>query len=255
MIKKCTLVIIALLSVVPVFAAAPLITDDTGTMGRGNIQIEGDYTGGVTGQYPGQQIAATLTYGVVETIDVMLSLPYNWHTIPWEGSSLMAFDKFGDAVFQCKWRFLESKSSGFCFALKPGVSFPSGNEADGFGTGKICEGVMLLVTKEWEHGACYCNIGYNHNTFNMELDDETLQHNLWHASIAAVVNMTNSLKGAGDIGVDTNTVRAYSANPVYVLGGLIYRVTDNLDLDFGVKGRLNNAAPPATVLAGFSRRF
>lgn len=77
MIKKCTLVIIALLSVVPVFAAAPLITDDTGTMGRGNIQIEGDYTGGVTGQYPGQQIAATLTYGDQRRIIFPVSDNYN----------------------------------------------------------------------------------------------------------------------------------------------------------------------------------
>ncbi|MEI8186995.1 MAG: transporter [Chlorobiaceae bacterium] len=232
-----------------------MITDDTGTQGKGTCQLEVDYSGGVTAEYPGQQIAATLTYGVIENVDVFVSLPYNWHTVVWEGSSLSAYDKIGDTVLGLKWRFFESKPSGLSFALKPGITFPSGNEALGFGTGKITEGLMLLATKKWQYGACHCNIGYSHYAFNMEQDNETLQHNLWHASIAAEFNITKNLRPVADIGIDTNTVTAYNTSPVYIIGGVIYSVTDNLDLDIGVKGGLNNAAPPTTVLAGLTTRF
>ena len=255
MIKKFTLIITAFLCAVPAFADAPLITDDTGTQGKGKFQFEVDYAGGVTIQYPGQQIAATLTCGVVDNVDVILSLPYNWHAIVWEGSPFNAYDGVNDALLQVKWRFFESKPTGLSFALRPGITFPSGNEAKGFGTGKLTEGLMFIATEEWRHGLVHCNAGYNHNAFNMESDNETLQHNQWHASIATELNMMKNLRSVADIGIDTNTVTAYTANPVYILGGLIYSVTENLDLDFGVKGRLNNAAPPTTVLAGFTTRF
>jgi hypothetical protein len=255
MVKKFPFFILTFFCAVPAFAAAPLVTDDAGPQGKGKYQLEVDYAGGVTKQYPGQQIASTLTYGVVDNVDVILSLPYNWHTIVWEGSSLTAYDKIGDTELEVKWRFFESKPAGLSFALKPEITFPSGNEAYGFGTGKISEGIMLIATEEWQHGAFHCNIGYNHNAFNMESDNETLQHNLLHASIAAGVGMTKNLRSVADVGIDTNTVTAYHANPVYILGGLIYSVTENLDLDIGVKGRLNNVAPPATVLAGLTTRF
>ncbi|MCX6178589.1 MAG: transporter [Chlorobiales bacterium] len=256
MFRKAALIISGLLLCsLQVYAVAPLITDDTGTQGKDKYQLEVDYAGGVTRQYPGQQITTTLTYGVVGTVDVILSLPYNWHTILWEGSPFNSYDGFNDTTLQVKWRVFESKPAGLSFALKPSITFPSGNEANGFGTGKICEGVMLLATEKWEHGACHCNVGYYHNAFNMEQDNETLQHNLWHASIATEVNMTKNLKSAADIGIDTNAVNAYTANPVYILGGLSYSVTDNLDLDIGVKGRLNNVATPTTFLAGLTSRF
>ena len=256
MFRNAALILLSmLLYSAQAFAAAPLTTDDTGTQGKGKFQLELDYTGGVTRQYPGKQIVATLTYGVVDNVDVILSLPYNWHTIVWEGNPFDEYNGVNDTSFQVKWRFFESKPTGLSLALRPGITFPSGNEANGFGTGKLTEGMMFIATKEWPQGLVHCNIGYNHNAFNMVQDNETLQHNLWHASIAAEVNMMKNLRSVADIGIDTNTVTAYTANPVYILGGLSYSITENLDLDIGVQGRLNNGAPPATVLAGCTTRF
>ena len=252
MIKKFAVIILTLFFAVPAFAAAPLITDDTGTQGKGKYQLEVDYAGGVTKQYPGQQVATTLTCGAADNVDVIISLPYNWHTILWEGSPFNAYDGVNDTSLQVKWRFFESKPTGLSLTLKPGITFPTGNEATGFGTGKLTEGMMFIATEEWQHGLVHCNVGYNHNAFNMDQDNETLQHNLWHASIATELNLVKNLRAVADIGIDTNTVTAYTANPVYMLGGLIYSVTENLDLDLGVKGRLNNGAPPTTILAGFT---
>jgi hypothetical protein len=70
----------------PSWAAHPLITDDTGTQGKGKFQLE------LNGQYDwdkedkedgtvrstGGQAAATLSYGIVENVDLILSMPYLW---------------------------------------------------------------------------------------------------------------------------------------------------------------------------------
>ena len=43
--------------------------------------------------------------------------------------------------------------------------------------------------------------------------------------------------------------------PAFILGGVIYSVNENLDLDFGVKGGLNRPEPDVTALAGLAWRF
>ena len=67
--------------------------------------------------------------------------------------------------------------------------------------------------------------------------------------------MMKNLKAVADIGIDTNIENAATINPVYLLGGLIYNVTENFDLDVGVKGGLNNAIPKSTFLTGLTARF
>ena len=68
-----------------VYAAIPLITDDTGTQGKGKFQLElaGEYghdkEEAVTNK--NSDFSATLTYGVVDSLDIVLSVPYQfWHT-------------------------------------------------------------------------------------------------------------------------------------------------------------------------------
>ena len=64
------------------FAAHPLITDDTGTQGKGKFQLEvnGEYghdkDDGVTTKTT--QAAAALSYGVTEPIDIVLGIPYQY---------------------------------------------------------------------------------------------------------------------------------------------------------------------------------
>ncbi|KJU85302.1 conserved hypothetical protein, secreted, partial [Candidatus Magnetobacterium bavaricum] len=62
------------------FASHPLITDDAGTQGKGAFQLEltGEYghdrQDGVTTRETG--IAATLTYGIIDPVDIVIGIPY-----------------------------------------------------------------------------------------------------------------------------------------------------------------------------------
>jgi hypothetical protein len=49
--------------------------------------------------------------------------------------------------------------------------------------------------------------------------------------------------------------RHVNTHPAFVLGGLIYSVSENLDVDFGVKGGLNKPEADYSVLAGLAWRF
>jgi hypothetical protein len=256
MYKKSTLMMFGmLLCSLPAFAAAPLITDDTGTQGKGKYQFELDYAAGIPQVLPGREIAATLTWGVVDNVDVIMTLPYDWHTGQQEGVALADQQGISDVLVDVKWRFFESKVSGLSFALRPGFSIPTGSEANGFGNGRISEGIMFLATKDWEHGALHGNFGYFHDAYSFAKDNESFRHDLWHASFAAELKMMENLRSLADIGVDTNIVKAADINPVYLIVGLIYRVTENFDLDMGVKSGLNNAIPKKTFLTGLSARF
>ncbi len=61
-------------------AAIPLITDDTGTQGKGNFQLEilGEYDHdkgeGIRGETEG--VTASLLYGILDPVDIVFSVPY-----------------------------------------------------------------------------------------------------------------------------------------------------------------------------------
>jgi hypothetical protein len=58
-----------------------------------------------------------------------------------------------------------------------------------------------------------------------------------------------------NIGVERNTDRTSHKNPAFILGGFIYSITKNFDLDIGIKGGLNKLETDLTILAGMTFRF
>lgn len=44
-------------------------------------------------------------------------------------------------------------------------------------------------------------------------------------------------------------------DPAFILGGLIYSISKNLDIDFGIKGGLNKPETDYAILAGIAWRF
>jgi len=263
MSKKCSVMVLAILSSVPAFAAHPLITDDTGTQGKGKFQLElnGEYVknevnnAGITEKETGGAIASALTYGIVDNVDIIVGFPWQWSTLREDGS-MMSNDKgIGDTSIDIKWRLLESKTHELSLALKPGMTIPTGDEAKGFGNGTISGGIMLIATREWQNGALHCNVGYTYHTYAEELESDIRKQDIWHASLATELNMTGNLRAVGNIGIETNQDDTSDTHPVFLLGGMIYSATENLDLDFGVKGGLNNAETDTIILAGLSVKF
>jgi len=233
------------------YAAHPLITDDTGTQGRGKFQIElnsefahEDEDGAKADTF---QFATIFSYGVSDSVDVVLGVPYQHIRLKEDGQK-DAQSGLSDISLELKWRFYEK--DGLSFALKPGITLPTGDYEKGLGAGKFTYSVFFITTKEIEPWAFHLNLGYIRNENKV---DE--RENLWHASLAGEIEALKDLKIVGNIGVEGNTDRTVDTHPVFVLGGIIYSISENLDIDFGIKGGLNKPETDYAVLAGLAWRF
>ena len=263
MIKRIPPIILALLWSVPAFAAHPLMTDDTGTQGKGKFQFElnsenltdHEVKGSIFEKETGGNVVAALTYGIADNLDFAVESTFQWSSLMQNGSIFSDEKGIGDTTLKIKWKFFESSPDQFSLALKPRVTFPTGDPQKGLGNGNISGGVLLIATREWEHRALHCNFGYAHNSYSLAQDRALFKHDIWNASVAAEVHMTKKLRSVADISIDSNSENTEFPNRVFVLGGLIYSVTDSFDLDLGVKAGLNNAETDKTILAGLTVRF
>jgi len=259
MIRRMVFLAAALAVSIPVYAAHPLITDDTGTQGSGRFQLElnaelGDDEEGAFSEN-GAEVAAVLSCGIADNVDVVLGFPWMHYEIEEGDVTLADEDGIGDLSLEVKWRFFEYEDRGLSIALKPGVTFPTGDDERGLGNGKLSGGGALLVSKEGVLGKLHLNLGYMRHAYGAGEDDLLLHNDIWHASFAGEINVTADITAVGNIGVETNPEKNAEDDPAFLIGGLIYSVTDDFDLDAGVKWGLNDAETDTAFLAGIAARF
>jgi hypothetical protein len=96
----------------------------------------------------------------------------------------------------------------------------------------------------------HLNLGYLRNENGL---DE--KRDLWHASLAAELEILQGLKVVGNIGVERNPQRESATDPAFVLGGLVYSVSDRIDLDIGAKGGLTRPEADYSLMGGCTIRF
>lgn len=234
------------------FAAHPLITDDAGTVGRWGFQVE------VNGEYAHEdengveektaEFATALSYGVTDHLDIVFGAPYQWLRGEENGETFFRESGRADLSVEVKWQFFARDV--FSFALKPGVSLPTGDEDQGLGAGKVTESLFVISTYAADPFALHANLGYIHNNNNTGTEE-----NLWHASVAAQYALTAQVTLVGDTGMERNADPDGDTHPAFILGGLIYALTENVDVDCGVKAGLNDPENDYTVLAGITWSF
>lgn len=233
------------------YAAHPLITDDSGTQGKGRYQLE------LNGEFGKDReegvktetfdIKAIMSYGVTENIDLVLTLPYQKIKIK-EEDARKSSEGLSDIGLEAKWRFYEK--DGLSLALKPGLTLPTGDEDNGLGTGKATLSLFFITTYEHPPWAVHFNAGYIRNE---NIIDE--RKDIWHLSLAGTFEIIENLKIVGNIGVERNTDKESRTDPAFILAGLIYSLSKDLDIDMGVKAGLNEAETDYSLLAGLTWRF
>jgi hypothetical protein len=234
-------------------AAHPLITDDAGTQGKGKAQLEfiGEYDhekkDGVTTDSLVAPTIPVISYGMNEATDIVFGISYqNIRTSDLQNTTTV--DGISDASIEAKWRFYEN--DGLSFALKPGITLPTGNDEKGLGAGRSTSHLFFIATKEVKPWAFHFNLGYirNDNKVDEKID-------LWHASLAGVVDVFKNLKAVANIGMEKDRGNASKADPGFILGGFIYSISENLDLDIGIKMGFNNHGTDYSIPAGITWRY
>jgi hypothetical protein len=249
------------LSAAPAFAAHPLVSDDTGTHGWGKYQLEVNGEAGfdrqkqegVETRTSSQQVAAILSAGLGERVDLVLGLPWQWNREKQDGSLISAGNGVGDASLEVKWRFWELE--GFSLAIKPGLTLPTGDEDRGQGTGRVSGGVTLITTKEIAPVTIHLNTAYFRNEYGLESDRQANRRDIIRASLAALTEIVKNLQLTAEAGTESNCDRGSRTWPAFVTVGVIYSLRDNIDIDMGVKYGLNDPATDLALLAGASIHF
>jgi len=234
------------------WASHPLITDDAGTVGKGHFQLE------VNGQYDhdeehritttGGQAATIITYGIIDSLDLVVTTPYLWRDEK-SPSSKTSENGVGDANVDVKFRIFEK--DGLSFAVKPGLSLPTGDDDKGLGTGKWGYHFYLIGTKETGPWTFISNLGYIRNETSLDTDER----NIWHVSVATIYALNDQWKICADVVAERNTNKDGENDPVSAVAGVIYSPTKNIDLDLGVKRGITSSATDWSLLAGTTFKF
>ncbi len=249
------LIIVALFTTDTAFAAHPLITDDAETQGRGKseLQFAGEYghdsENGITTNTLVFPTIPELSYGISETVDLIFGVSHERIEIK-QADDTTTERGISDTSIQLKWRFYEK--DGLSMAVKPGFTLPTGEEDKGLGNGKASYSVFFITTKDMTPWAFHFNLGYLHDDYRLLSDDEANRSDIWHVSLALQLEVVKNFKVVSDIGMERNRDKASDTNPAFLLGGLIYSIRENLDVDFGIKDALNKAETDISYLAGIT---
>jgi hypothetical protein len=187
-----------------------------------------------------------------DTMDLVFGLPYAAVKVEDAGTTT-AVRGATDMSIEIKARFYEK--DGLSFAVKPGVSLPTGDEKNGLGNGKPSYGAFLITTKEAGPWAFHFNVGYVRNEYKLQADEDANRKDIWHVSLASQVEVVKDLSVVANIGAERNPDRNSNTDPAFILGGVIYAVSEGLDVDLGVKAGLNKTETDSTVLAGITWRL
>ena len=245
-IQKSTLLFIVFaLTFQYAFAGHPLRTDDAGTIGRHNFQLE--LTPEIWKHADDKYffVPLTSTYGLTEYTDVVLTVLYSSLYNSGFKSDLSGINDIG---LEVKWRVLELDR--FSLAIKPGLILPIGNHTRGLGTGKLGYSLLLIADQELSSILLHFNFGYTKN------ENKLLERtDLWLISLAAEIPVAKSLSLVAEIGTYSSKDKTAGGHPVFVLGGAVYSIADGIDIDIGLQKGLNKHESDLAVLTGLTVLF
>ena len=252
-----------------VWAAHPFVTDDAGTEGAGNWQLEvlaqrdRHSHSADTGAGPVQQrsrstlLNPVLTYGLLDNLDIALGLNHLRSRISGNGSIVQESDGMSDSSLELKWQFHDE--NGFSLALKPGLSVPSGDENRGLGSGRASWGVDFIAEYEAKPWNFLGNVGYSRPRFKLPQDAADNREPIWRVSAGAAYAVRSDVKLVGELGVRTNEARndpfLPGRNARFGMLGAVYSPTGRIDLDIGVRKGLNHAEADTALLVGATFRW
>ena len=233
------------------FSQLPLITDNTGTQGKGNGQIEISNGVGFHNEHRcienSSEVSPVFTFGIFDNTDAIVGYPFLFSTIQ-DDTSESKIAGFSDISLEVKYRFLQYEV--ISLAIKPGFSFPTGNYHEGLGSGRVSESFFLILTAEFSSMFINGNLGYlrNENKCGDAL-------NIWHASVDIDYKLSNEFHFVLNSGIEKNPDTIVKTNPVFGLLGLYYCISENCEISLGYKHGFTKPETDHAFIYGLTLRF
>jgi outer membrane putative beta-barrel porin/alpha-amylase len=224
-------------------AGHPLLSEDTGTQGTGNYELELGYD---WSQQDGDRsflFQPQLSWGASTTTDLIIQPSFV--TDKNDGERLTGL---GDTNLDAKWRFLST--TPWSLGVRAGLELPTAKNGLGLPHRNVSPHAVLVATGDFTPLTIDLNAGYG-----IAPADPTHRANLYHLSTAGTYEIRQRLSFL----VDTS----FDSNPDYQQGGrysaigligVIYTIRPGLDIDTGFRGRLNGTGPAQQFLLGITFR-
>ncbi len=240
------LILCTVLGLRTALAGMPLTTDDAYTVEKGVFQLETgiDFT---RQENHDKELSpsVTLSYGLFERMDVGAGSAYLF-VHPAKGKKE---NGLGDTEVKVKYHLINQKGWWPHFAVSCKLKIPTASESKGLGSGKADFTINTIFTwnlgEQWQ---LHSNLGY---TFIGEhhVDNE------FNYSLAAQLTLSEKWALVGEI-VGVNNFNGHKRDdPVSVLVGAQYMVSDNFVFDAGIESGMNRAAPDYRLTVGLTFLF
>ncbi len=225
-------------------AAHPMITEDPGTLGAGRAELElgasatrGDPAAGRYGAFTSQ-----LTVGALPALDLIVLPRYVAQPAGSDGAS-----GWSDVALDAKWRFLGGDE--LQAAVRFGVDVPGQGTPPSARSSDVEMHATLAFAVPVGDTSALANVGYARVRTPGERTSRP------YASAAWLVPAEGPLRGFVEAAAQANADPGRSTWPAVARTGGIWSATPWLDLDAGIEGRLNRAAPSVTLLVGATLRW
>jgi hypothetical protein len=236
--------LLAVLGVTPLaHAAHPMISDDTGTQGTGNLELELGNAWTVQGGVGTFLFQPQLSVGASTSVDLIVQPSY----LSAVDASGQRQHGTGDTNVDFKWRFYGA--APFSLALRAGLLAPTSQQGLGIPHGRAGEHVTLISTLEHEPVTVNVDLGYAHVP-----PQSGVRTDLYHLSSAGMYAINAKTSLVADLSLDSNPSSGGPGLQTVLLGGLIYTVRPGFDIDAGFRGRLSGNGPPQQYLVGLTFR-
>jgi hypothetical protein len=226
------------------FAAHPLQTEDTGTQGAGNVEIENGLARVRADSTTLTTYQPQLSVGLAPTLDAIVQPSVAWLRAP----DQPAVSGAGDTNLDAKWRFWGSDP--WSLAIRAGLQAPSSQHGLGLPHGQVSEHALLVLTWDASPTTVHANLGV---TQSPRAADARMTVAHVSAAVMQALNERLILTVDGGLAQDPDPHRR--AWPGYALAGVIWTARPGLDLDLGWQRSVDARTVSRQWMAGLTYRF
>ena len=225
------------------FAGHPMLSEDTGTQGTSNWELELGYAWIRSGADRSFLFQPQLSYGLSPTFDLILQP--SWMTM--EATPGGRVRGLGDTNLDAKWRFYGA--APWSLGIRAGLGLPTAQRGLGLPNGDVSAHAILVATADLTPFAFDANLGLSYVP-----GDARQRSEQYHLSAAATYTANERLFLVLDVAADSNPDLASGAYQAVALLGVIYTVHPGLDVDVGYRGRVSAVGPVHQWLLGITFR-
>jgi hypothetical protein len=220
-----------------------MLSEDTGTQGQGNAELELGYAWSRDRGTSILLFQPQLSYGTSPQLDLIVQP--SWTRIAGPGGP--ANKGLGDTNLDFKWRFYGA--APWSLGMRAGLELPTAQDGLGLPHHKVAVHSLLVLTADFTPLTLDANVGYTRVP-----DDFGARPDLLHLSVAITYAINERLFLVLDSAVDSNPDSNSTRMPVVSLAGVIYTVRPGLDVDVGYRSHVNSVAPDRQWLLGITYR-